>query len=470
MAQRNRLSRPCARVASERPAEMAPIIGRILEKLFPAPPEGRIPWDMEVDLARHEQDPLRARTLLYFCLLLVLAVIIWAAYAPIEEVTRGQGRVIPSRQVQVIQAVDGGVVSEILVAEGDVVEPGQTLLRIDPTRFVSELRQSRAQLMALEAKAERLKALSENREFKPSEKLQKAVPDIVAREKVLHASSLSERQAQTSIARQQLAQRKKELKEARANRDQLEGRINLLRQELDVTRPLVSSGAVSEVEVLRLERDLLTTEGERDQVNAQIERIESAISEAEDKVREVELSFNNRIRRDLAETLGKIEELNEAQAGLADRVKRTDVVSPVKGTIKRLLVNTVGGFVRGGDDVIEIVPLDDSLIIEARIHPKDIGFLRPGQKATVRFSAYDFAIYGSLEGRVEQIGADSVIDERGNAYYIARVRTLKPNLGEGLPIIPGMMATVDIITGEKTVLTYLLKPILRAKMTAMRER
>lgn len=130
----------------------------------------------------------------------------------------------------------------------------------------------------------------------------------------------------------------------------------------------------------------------------------------------------------------------------------------------------VGGFVRGGDDVIEIVPLDDSLIIEARIHPKDIGFLRPGQKATVRFSAYDFAIYGSLEGRVEQIGADSVIDERGNAYYIARVRTLKPNLGEGLPIIPGMMATVDIITGEKTVLTYLLKPILRAKMTAMRER
>lgn len=449
---------------------MASGLGKILEKLFPAPPEGRIPWELEVDLARHEQEPLRARTLLYLCLLVVLALVVWAAYAPIEEVTRGQGRVIPSRQVQVIQAIDGGVVSEILVAEGDTVTAGQTLLRIDPTRFISELRQNRAQLYALQAKAERLKALSEGRPFNPSKELVKDIPDIVRREKTLYESSLSERQAQSSIARQQLAQRQKELKEAIANRDQLQGRIELLKKELNVTRPLVSSGAVSEVEVLRLERDLLATEGERDQVKAQIERIESAISEARNKIEEVELSFDNRIRRDLADTMAKITELQEALTGLSDRVKKTDITSPVRGTIKRLLVNTVGGFVRSGDDVVEIVPLDDSLVIEARIHPKDIGFLRPGQKATVRFSAYDFAIYGSLEGTVEQIGADSVIDERGNAYYIARVRTNKSSLGEGLPIIPGMMATVDIITGEKTVLTYLLKPILRAKMTAMRER
>ncbi|RME39811.1 MAG: biotin/lipoyl-binding protein, partial [Deltaproteobacteria bacterium] len=263
---------------------MASGLGKILEKLFPAPPEGRIPWELEVDLARHEQEPLRARTLLYLCLLVVLALVVWAAYAPIEEVTRGQGRVIPSRQVQIIQAIDGGVVSEILVAEGDTVTAGQTLLRIDPTRFISELRQNRAQLYALQAKAERLKALSEGRPFKPSKELEKEIPDIVRREKTLYASSLSERQAQSSIARQQLAQRQKELKEAIANRDQLQGRIELLKKELNVTRPLVSSGAVSEVEVLRLERDLLATEGERDQVKAQIERIESAISEARNKI------------------------------------------------------------------------------------------------------------------------------------------------------------------------------------------
>ena len=273
-----------------------------------------------------------------------------------------------------------------------------------------------------------------------------------------------------AIARQQLTQRQEESNAAVSNRDQLNHRLELSTRELNVTKPLVSSGAVSEIEILRLERDVSAIRGERDQVLSQIERQQSTIQEARRKIQEVKLTFENRIRRELSDTLAKLASLSEENIGLADRVKHADVVSPVRGTVKRLLVNTVGAFVQPGKEILEIVPLDDSLVLEVRINPKDIGFLRPGQKAQVRFSAYDYAIYGSLEGKVEQIGADSVIDERGEAYYLARVRTLKPDLGLDMPVIPGMVATVDVITGQKTLLAYLLKPILRARYSALRER
>jgi adhesin transport system membrane fusion protein len=449
---------------------MINLIEKILSKLLPFGEGKAGNWDLEADLARHEQEPLRARALLYWSLLVIAILCVWASFAELEEVTRGQGRVIPSRQIQIIQAVDGGVVSDILVNEGQVVEKGQLLVRIDPTRFISELRENRSQYLSLLAKAERLRALSEERPFVPPPEVVNETPEVAQREQTLYTSSQEELNAQIAIARQQLRQRQQELNEATANRDQLGSRYELLAQEFAVTKPLVSSGAVSEVEILRLERDVIATRGERDQVLSQIERILSSINEAERKIQEVELTFDNNIRRDLSETLARLGSVTEEKMGLADRVKHTDVVSPVHGTIKRLLVNTVGGFIQAGKDIIELVPLDDSLILEARINPKDIGFLRPGQKAQVRFTAYDFAIYGSLEARVEQIGADSVIDEKGNAYFLVRVRTTKPDLGDNLPVIPGMMATIDVITGKKTLLAYLLKPILRAKASALRER
>ena len=244
----------------------------------------------------------------------------------------------------------------------------------------------------------------------------------------------------------------------------------MVQKELDVTTPLFKSGAVSEVELLRLERDVVTTRGERNQVLSQIERIKSSMAEAKRKIKEVALTFANRFRRELSETLALLSGLSEEKLALSDRVKHAEVRSPVHGTVKRLLVNTIGGVVQPGKEVAEIIPLDDNLVLEVRVHPKDIAFLRPEQKAQVRFSAYDYSIYGSLEARVERIGADTIIDERGNAFYLVRVRTLEPNLGENLPIIPGMMAQVDIITGDKTLLAYLLKPILKAQSNALRER
>lgn len=446
------------------------MISRLLQKLFGRGAGQREDWSMDVDWARHDQEPLRARTLLYVGCLIVFVALVWSAYAELEEVTRGEGRVIPSRQVQIIQAFDGGVVSEILVREGETVKVGELLVRIDPTRFVSSLRENRAQYLALLAKAERLKALSEGRAFELPQELVAEAPEILARERTLYASSQDELNASMGIARQQLQQRTEELREGRANLKQLERRLELTRKELDVTKPLFKSGAVSEVELLRLERDVSATQGEHDQVLSQIERIKASMAEAERKIQEVKLIFNNRIRRDLSETLATLSGLSEEKLGLADRVKHAEVRSPVHGRVKRLLVNTVGGVVQPGKDVIEIVPLDDSLVLEVQVHPKDIGFLRPEQKAQVRFSAYDYAIYGSLEAQVERIGADTIIDERGNFFYLVRVRTLKPSLGENLPIIPGMMAQVDIITGDKTLLTYFLKPILRAQATALRER
>jgi len=196
----------------------------------------------------------------------------------------------------------------------------------------------------------------------------------------------------------------------------------------------------------------------------------AAVGEAQRKIQETELTFRNEARRDLAEVMGKLNALTEGRVALTDKVDKAQVKSPVRGRVQRLLANTVGGVVSPGKDIVEVVPLDDALVLEARVLPKDIGFIHPEQVAMVKFTAYDFSIFGGLEAKVENISPDTVIDEKGNAYYVVRVRTLKSQLGDQLPIIPGMTAEVDILTGKKSVLSYLLKPVLRGKAYAFTER
>ena len=427
-------------------------------------------WGSDADWLQAQQRPLRARRILWLTVAIFAALIAWAGVAEIDEVTRGQGRVIPSSKVQIIQAVDGGVVEDILVREGEVVFRRETLLRIDPTRFVSNLRESRSQFLALTVKAARLRALVEGEPFKVPAEVRGKVPEIVALEAQLYTSTQEELDAQVEIALQQLEQRQREADEARARRLQAQRGLNLARRELEVTRPLESTGAVSEVEILRLERDVARLTGERDQAAAQIRRLESAISESKQKIEEVRLNYRNRLRGELAETLAKLDSLKESQAGLEDRVDKAEVLSPVRGTVKRLLVNTLGAVVQPGQELVEIVPLDDALLLEARIKPKDIGFLRVGMPAVVKFTAYDFAVYGALDATVEHISADSVIDEQGNAFFLIRLRTKESEIGDDLPIIPGMVVEVDVLTGRKTILDYLLKPLLRAKSRALTER
>ena len=441
---------------------------------------GRLPSEAEVeavdfatdaDLAILRQEPLQARMLLRSIGIVMALAIMWAALAQLDEVTRGEGKVIPSKQVQVLQSIDGGLVSEILVHEGDVVQPNQLLIKIDETRFVSSVKENRAQYFGLVARAARLKAMSDGKPFVPPPEVVKEAPEVVAQELQLYEAKRAEMEAAVSIARQQLVQRQQELNEAQAKRAQAGQGYDLTSKELSVTKPLINSGAVSEVELLRLERDVSRYRGERDMASAQITRVHAAINEAQRKIEEVELNFRNDAGKELSETNAKLSSLAEGNVALSDRVKQSSIRSPVKGTVNRLLVNTVGGVVQPGKDMIEIVPLEDALLLEARVLPRDIAFLHPGQPVTVKFTAYDFSIYGGLDGTLEHIGADTVTDEKGNAFYTVRVRTNKPGFGDAnLPIIPGMVAEVDILTGKKSVLTYLLKPVLRAKNVAMTER
>jgi len=424
----------------------------------------------DADYYMIQQDPLRARVLLRALAVVLVLFLVWAAIAQIDEITKGEGRVIPARQLQVLQSMDGGIVSEISVQEGQVVQAGQLLLRIDSTRFESSVRENRAQYFSLQAKAARLRALTEGKPFLPPPAVAQEDIKTVEEEQRLYETRTSELNAQVGIARQQLVQRQQELIEMRAKRMQAAQAYDLSAKELAVTKPLISFGAVSEVDLLRLERDVGRFRGERDMAAAQISRTQAAIAEANRKIQEVELNFRNEAGKELAETMGKLNTLTEGNVGLADRVKHSAIRSPVRGTVKRLLVNTVGGVIQPGKDIVEVVPLEDKLLLEAKVQPKDIAFLRPGQKAVVKFTAYDFSIYGGLDATLEHIGADSVTDERGNTYYIVRVRTFKSELGKNLPIIPGMVAEVDIITGQKSILAYLLKPVLRAKQGAFTER
>lgn len=427
-------------------------------------------WVTEADWARLQQEPVKAQFLLRVIAWICLILLIWAAFAKIDEVARGEGKVIPSSQLQVVQSFDGGVVQEVLVKEGQIVDKGDLLLRIDPTRFISTFRENRAEFLSLQAKAARLQALTSNVDFQLPKGLAEESPDIAQHEANLYASNRKELDEQLSIAKSQLTQREEELNEVRAKLTQVSRALELAQQELNVTRPLLASGAISEVEILRLEGEVSNAKGEKEQALAQEQRLISAIEESQSKLRETELLATNKWRAELSEVLSKIASLSETSTGLADKIKYAEIRAPVRGTVQRVFTNTVGGVVQPGHEVIEMVPLDDQLIIEAKVSPKDIAFLHPGQEAIVKFTAYDFVIYGGLRGKVEHISADTITDEKERTYYIVRVRTDRAGFDPSLPIMPGMMTQVDILTGKKTVLAYLLKPVLRAKENAMTER
>lgn len=416
------------------------------------------------------QQPLRARVLLLLVLFSLLCFVVWAKYTEVDEIARGQARVVPSRQLQVMQSLDGGIVSRILVQEGQPVEEGQPLLQIDTTRYVSSVRENRAEYIALLVRAARLRALAEDRPFVVPAEAGPEDAAIVEQERRYYESARYEMQAQLSVARQQLEQRREELAEAQSKRDQAAQAYELTAHELKVTKPLIGVGAVSAVDLLRLERDVSRYAGERDVAEAQIQRSQAAIAEAKRKIDEVGSNARNQYRRELSETTARLNPLQESRVGLQDKVKQSTIRAPLKGVVKRLLVNTEGGVVQPGKDIVELVPSEDTLLLEAKITPRDIAFLHPGQPAIVKFTAYDFAIYGGMEATLETIGADSLVDDEGNTFFIVKVRTRKARLGPGLPIIPGMVAEVDIITGKKSVLTYLMKPVLRARQIALTER
>ncbi|MBL7479227.1 HlyD family type I secretion periplasmic adaptor subunit [Legionella bononiensis] len=367
-----------------------------------------------------------AHIILWTSAVFILVAIIWANYAILDEVTTGEGKVIPSSEIQVIQNLEGGIIQKIFVKEGEIVKKDQILMQIDNTRFMSSYAEAEKKIDALKLEIIRINAEISQTEPAFPEDLKKSYPSLVKDQQSLYESRMRE-----------LVQLIKSLE--------------LAQKELDMTRPLLKNGSVSEVEVIRLDRTVNEIKGNID------------------KFKSDELDKLNKARGDLSALI-------EANKADKDRLTRTTVRSPVYGIIKQIKTTTIGGVVQPGSDIIEVVPLDDTLLIEAKIRPADIGFIHPGQKAVVKITAYDFSIYGGLEGEVEQISADTIIDEndkKNESYYVIRVRTYKNHLGTAqkpLPIIPGMLATVDILTGKKSVLEYILKPIIKAKHSALRER
>ena len=431
------------------------------------------PSDLQADAqwATGQQQARGSRLLLWASLLAVLALLIWASVGRIDEVVRGQGKVVPSRQVQVVQSLDGGIVEKILIRPGEHVEVGQVLLRIDPTRYSSSLGENKAELLSLKAKAARLEALATGQNFQVPPDVMAAAPQLMEMERRVWEARTQELNTTLNIARDQLRQRQQELRETQANREQAASSCSLTTEELTMTRPLLKSGAVSDVDLLRLQRDVGRFCGEAKAASAQMGRIQAAIQEAERKIQESEQNTRNLARVELSETRAKLSTLEQGQLALADRVKLAEVRSPVRGTVSTLMANSVGGVVQPGKDILDIVPTDDSLLLEVQVSPRDIGFLHFGQKAEVKFTAYDFSIYGGLKGNLEQIGANTITDEKGNSFYIVKVRTDRTHVGDdSRPIIPGMQAEVHILTGQRTLMQYLLKPISRAKSNALTER
>lgn len=411
--------------------------------------------------------------ILWVTLAFLVIALVWAYFAELDEVTTAQGTVIPSKEIKIVQNLEGGIVEKILVEEGDEVDENAILIELDDTRFSSSHREGEVKEAILGIRMHRMNAEANDKPFKVPEEFKKQYPLITENEKLLYKARVNEWKAQMDILEQQVQQKQHQLDELISREARLARSMVFVNKELDMTRPLVKEGAVSEVEYLRIQRAANDLDGELSSTRINIPLAKAALKEAEKKLHELKISFRTDALTELANTHAELSALKEANVALSDRVERTLVRSPVKGIVKKINVNTIGGVIRPAMELIEIVPLDDHLLVEARVPPSKIAFLEPGQEATVKISAYDFSVYGGLDGKIVRISADTIADEEGNHFYEILVRTDKNYLqrdDKKLEIIPGMNATVDILTGEKTVMSYLLKPILKLKHSALRER
>ena len=434
-----------------------------------APPPGQ-DWVLEAEWSRIMQTPVKARGLLYVVIIVLFLLVVWSYFAEIDEVAKGDGKVIPSQQLQVLQSYDGGIVQEILVREGQTVEAGQVLLRVDPTRFLSSLEENTTQFAALAAKVQRLSALTQGEVLRFNRELQEEAPTIVDNERKLYNSNLAELDEVAAGSDSRILQRRQDVEEERASLSQYQNVLTLSKKELAVTKPLLASGAVSEIEILRLERQIVELEGNISKSKVAIERGLNAIEEEIIKKEEARLKLVNRWNQELTDATAEMATLQQSQTSLEDVVSQADLRSPINGTVQRLLINTVGGVITPGSAVVELVPQDDQLIVEAKVSPKDIAFIREGQPAILKFSAYDFTIYGGMTAEVQHISADAITNEKDETYYLVRLETKRSIADESLDILPGMIVQVDILTGKKTVLNYILSPLFNVTASALRER
>lgn len=431
----------------------------------------------DAEAAMHQAPSRRSALFVLLLVAILVAFFGWAYFAKVEEVTRGEGRVIPSSKAQIVQSLEGGIVEGIEVAEGDRVKSGQVLLRIDDTGFSSDLGELEAKRVTLQAQIARLRAeASSERADKLvfPDGLAKEAPEAVANETNLYRIRKVSLDNQINVLGDRLEQKKLELAELEQTEKRLENGLAIAKEEHGIKQPLAERGIVPRTDLLKLEREISDLEGQLATTRTSIPRAKAAIREAERLAEERRLEFRQTAQEELNTRLSELSVVEQSLRAATDRVDRTEVRSPVDGVVHKLHVNTVGGVVRASEPMVEITPLEDDLLVEVRIEPKDIAFISPGQDALVKLSAYDFTVYGGLDAKVEIISSDSTVDETNNeSYYLVTVRAFESSLKQGaeeLPVLPGMVATVDIITGNKSILDYLLKPILKAQQEALSER
>jgi adhesin transport system membrane fusion protein len=423
--------------------------------------------------AAEADTPTSSNIVLYVITLVVVSLLVWANFAEIDERTRGVGRLIPSQQIQTVQNLEGGIVKEILVDEGASVEKGQILVIIDNTGAGSSFAESKTVINELKAQAGRFAAEAGIKPFSTESGGDGELFGLLLKEKRLYETNTRRKHSEIAVLQQRLKQRKIELSESRLDAKILSKSLKMINREVTLTEPLYKKRLVSELEFIQLRQKSLDKRHEVERAKKNAESLVSQISEAENQIREVEDRHRGEAQEEYNKVMGEIDRLSRTQVAIEDRVDRTNVRSPVNGTVKQLMVSTVGGVVKPGMDIMEIVPYEKVMLVEAKIKPADRAFIYPGQKAVVKITAYDYTIYGGLEGTVTRISADTITGERQEEYYLVRIRTKKNFIGTDQTvkkIMVGMTAHVEIITGKRTIMQYMLKPILRAKANALRER
>ena len=409
---------------------------------------------------------------------ILVAFIVWADNAVLDIVTRGQGKVIPSSQVQVIQNLEGGIMAGILVHEGDLVEKGQVILRIDNTTAQSNYDDLHSRYLSGLASITRLIAEIAGTpadDIVFPEELMRDAPELADDERKNARIRHEQLDAQVTVLRDQATQKEQEVEQLTNKIENLKQSLGLAQKQLSIINSM-AEGVVSQVDKLKAQRDVHDLKSELEITQLQLPQAKSAQQEAENRVREQELTFRSEAATELSkQRLEQASVIQQLKANL-DKVKRTEVRSPVRGTVKEIKIRTVGGVIKPGEDLMEIVPIEDTLLVEAQVRTSDRGFINVGQQATVKFDTYDYSIYGGLKATVEYISTDAIEDQssgKKERYFRVRLRTERNFLGteaKPLPIGPGYTATAEILTDKKTVLAYLMKPILKARDTALRER
>lgn len=420
-----------------------------------------------------EQSPKRMRWALYFWLVATALFIAWASLTQIDEITRGAGEVVPSGDNQMIQNLEGGIIKEILVKVGENVKRGQPLLKIDNLKSEAQHNVSNIKQLELQAKIFRLVAEAEGDQFNVPFDTEQTMPKLIHNERSLFLSRQKQIQAKMHALEDKKRQKKQELKSTIQRIVSLRRSVSLIDEEVQMTKPMVEQGVKSKVAFMKLQREQNKLQEDLNTAESSIPSIEAGISEITNNMKEAKSDFRNQAKEELNEVTAEAMRVKESSEALGDQMERTTVRSPGKGIIQKLYVHTIGGVIQPGEDLIEIVPTDDMLWLEVKIKPSDIAFIYPGQKTIIKVSAYDFAIYGSLEGEVVHIAADTSTDKKDNVFYTIHIKTDKNYLGsekKPLKIIPGMTVNVDILTGKKSVMDYILKPILKAKQYTFTER